>query len=96
MTQPFLELEGMGEQEKLCFWLNTWHCLLIHAFLVLGPPTTAKRWGPFYTRMCYEVGGACLSLAEIEHCILRAPLSTPKTWFGLGGLLVPRWHPEAS
>jgi len=89
-----VEVEGMAEHEKVAFWVNTWHLLLIHAFLVLGPPTSSKRWGPFYNRMCYEIGGTCISLSEIEHCILRAPLSTPKTWLGLAAGLVPKWHPD--
>ena len=28
----------------------------------------------------YEVGGFVVSLAEVEHCILRAPLSPPRSW----------------
>jgi len=40
--------------------------------------------------MCYEVGGTVISLSEVEHCILRRPLSLPRVWFANSN--IPKWH----
>jgi len=83
-----VDLEGLTHDEKLAFWLNLYHCMLIHAFMIVGPPTSLRAWPHFFTRMCYEVGGTVVSLAEVEHCILRRPMSQPRSYY----MSPKRWH----
>ena len=59
------------------FFMNLYHTLLLHAYLVLGAPRYEVRWAQLHHNCCYVVGGVLLSLAEIEHCVLRGRLSPP-------------------
>ena len=78
----------LPEIERMAFFLNVFHTLLIHALLVLGPPQAdLRRWNSFFNRIAYDIGGHILSLAEIEHCILRAKGSKPK----LLAMMMPKW-----
>lgn len=40
--------------------------------------TPLTRAASYFTTLCYEVGGELVSMAELEHCILRAKTSAPK------------------
>ncbi|KDO30771.1 hypothetical protein SPRG_19674 [Saprolegnia parasitica CBS 223.65] len=68
-------------EDRLCFYLNVYQALLWHAKVAFGPP---KQWLPFSRRVCYAIGPLELSLADIEHAILRAKLPP--------SVLVPPWH----
>mmetsp|Transcript_21886 Transcript_21886/g.75263 ORF Transcript_21886/g.75263 Transcript_21886/m.75263 type:complete len:1175 (-) Transcript_21886:83-3607(-) len=61
------------QNELLSFWLNLYHCLLLHGYLVLGKPVTTKELKRFHTRVSYLVGLRPVSLKEIEQAILRMP-----------------------
>jgi hypothetical protein len=72
------QLKGMTfknwtERELMCFWLNTYHCLLLHGRLLLGKPKSRIELGRFYNRVSYLVGVKPVSLKEIELYILRIP-----------------------
>jgi hypothetical protein len=84
-------LDCLAEGEALCFWLNIFHTLLIHALNVVGAPHSAQSWPHFFKHVCYEINGTIFSLAEIEHCIVRAPLSPPHHW--LAHFTLPKWAP---
>ena len=71
----------------LAFFLNLYHLLINHSYLLLGPPPSKFAWLSFYTTIAYHVGDELLSLAGLEHCILRAPMSAPISL--IGGLLLP-------
>lgn len=62
----------MESDESACLFLNLYHCLLLHAFLVVGVPTTLFKWPTFFGSYSYEAFGDVFSLAELEHCIIRA------------------------
>eukprot|EP00736_Rhodelphis_marinus_P012125 Rmarinus@m.11598 len=57
--------------EALAFFLNLFHSLLLHSLLLLGPPGTKKGRFALASTVSYEVGGVTLSLADIEHHLLR-------------------------
>lgn len=63
--------------EALCFFVNIYYTLLVHARLVLRPPSKAD-WATFFSTVSYEIGGDVFSLAEISQCALRGNLSKPK------------------
>jgi len=71
-------LAGLGEQDLWCFWVNTFHCLIIHAQLVAGRPRMVQHMVSFFNNCSYVVAGHVLSLAEIEHCILRKHMTKPR------------------
>jgi hypothetical protein len=59
-------------EQSLALYLNLYHCLLIHAQLAVGPPSSFFKWSGFFTTCSYEAFSDLISLAELEHCILKA------------------------
>jgi hypothetical protein len=56
---------------KIAFFVNLYNALVIHGFVVVGPPTNLYQRLFFYNHTCYSVGGLVYSLNDIEHGILR-------------------------
>uniref|UniRef100_A0AAV1UQN4 DUF547 domain-containing protein n=1 Tax=Peronospora matthiolae TaxID=2874970 RepID=A0AAV1UQN4_9STRA len=70
--------ESGSHEEQMAFYLNLYHTVLAHAMIAHGFPRGKGQWSHFLTRSCYilsrgpEGVQVSLSLAEIEHVILRA------------------------
>lgn len=73
-----VSLAELSEQDLWCFWVNVFHCLIIHAQLVAGQPTLLPHIVSFFNHCSYVVAGHVFSLAEIEHCVLRKNLTKPR------------------
>lgn len=67
-----------SEAEQLAFWVNIYHCLLLHGFLIFGAPQTKSEMSNFRNRVSYLVGSRPMSLREIETVILRVPRMDPQ------------------
>ncbi|GAX14092.1 hypothetical protein FisN_8Hh072 [Fistulifera solaris] len=85
-TRTFLEAaallkdtttNNLTEERKLVFFLNLYHVMISHAFLVLGPPNWGLVWINYFNNVAYQVGDDIFSLTELEHCIIRAKMSAP-------------------
>jgi hypothetical protein len=66
--------------EQICFWINLYNVLALHAVIELNVHTSvSERWGglAFFRQAAYCVGGQRLSLDDIEHGILRANRGHP-------------------
>ncbi|KAG6959064.1 hypothetical protein JG688_00010247 [Phytophthora aleatoria] len=69
-----------SHEEQVAFYLNLYHTILAHAMIAQGFPRGKGQWSHFLTRTCYALSRGpngeqvSLSLAEIEHVILRARL----------------------
>lgn len=67
-----------SHEEQVAFYLNLYHTVLAHAMIAHGYPRGKGQWAHFLTRMSYALSRGpdgdqvSLSLAEIEHVILRA------------------------
>lgn len=61
------------QAELHAFWLNVYHCLLLHGLLVLGSPKSSNELSRFHNRVSYLVGLRPVSLREIERIVLRVP-----------------------
>lgn len=72
------DLDG---DETLCMFLNLYHCMLLHAFLVVGVPSSPYKWPSFFGSYSYEAFGDVFSLVELEHNIIRAGMSKPSVSF---------------
>jgi hypothetical protein len=70
-------VQNLSEAERLAFFLNVYHTMISHAFLVLGPPDSSLKWLTYFNNIAYEVSDDIFSLAELEHCIVRAKMSNP-------------------
>uniref|UniRef100_A0A7S4R279 DUF547 domain-containing protein n=1 Tax=Alexandrium monilatum TaxID=311494 RepID=A0A7S4R279_9DINO len=64
---------GWKQEELLAFWLNLYHCLLLHGWLLLGTPRSQSELTHFFNRVSYLVGLRPMSLREIEQVILHVP-----------------------
>jgi len=67
-----------SEAEQLSFWVNIYHCLLLHGFLIFGTPQTKSEMSNFRTRVSYLIGSRPMSLREIETVILHVPRMDPQ------------------
>lgn len=68
-----MRFAGKTSNELTAFWVNVYHCLLIHGWLVLGTPKSRRESARFYSRVSYLVGVRPVSLKEIEQVILCIP-----------------------
>lgn len=67
----------LSESERLAFYLNVYHIMIMHAFLVLGPPGSSLKWISYFNNIAYQVGDDIFSLTELEHCIIRGNMAYP-------------------
>lgn len=70
-------LVDLSHNARLAFFLNLYHLMTLHAFLVLGPPESSFQWISYFNSIAYEVDDDIFSLAELEHCIIRAQMTYP-------------------
>jgi len=76
-----VDFVGWSHSEALAFWMNVYHCLLLHGRAILGTPKSKAEQSRFHTRVSYMIGPYALSLSEIERIMLRVPRPDPKVDF---------------
>jgi len=67
--------DGWSQSDLIAFWLNVYHCLLLHGRHLFGMPKSRTELERFYGRVSYLVGLRPVSLKEIEINILRVPIA---------------------
>lgn len=72
-----VDVHGLDEKERLAFFLNLYHTMIMHAFLVLGPPDNSFKWISYFNTIAYQCSDDVFSLTELEHCVIRAAMSYP-------------------
>ena len=66
--------------DKKSFLLNCYHLMIQLCHVLRLFPTSKLSWLKFFNETSLELGpNIVLSLAEIEHCLLRANMSTPRS-----------------
>lgn len=88
----WLNLDALKDDEaaRKVFFLNLFHLMQIHASILGFLPKSKLHWGKFFNGVSYNVGGLFFSLAEIEHCVIRAPMSTLR--LPIAFLVIPKFH----
>jgi hypothetical protein len=66
-----VSLVGLSEAQRLAFFLNLYHIMVLHGSLVFGPPPAWTHWNAFFNNISYIVSFELMSIAEVEYCILR-------------------------
>ncbi|OQR99044.1 hypothetical protein ACHHYP_07409 [Achlya hypogyna] len=84
-----LTLEALSVPERTAFFLNLYHLQMLHGHFLEILPLTKAAWTGFFNGVVYAVAGHLFSPAEIEHCVLRAPLPPMKP--PVPGFVVPAW-----
>ena len=65
---PFLAPKNRNQ----AFFINLYHVMILHAFYILGPPSTSVvRWANYFNLASYQCCDDIFSIAELEHCIIR-------------------------
>ena len=83
-------VQTLSEKSRLAFFLNLYHLMVMHAFLVLGPPGSGLKWISFFNNLAYEVGDDIFSISELEHCIIRAQMTHPSQL--ISRFVIPKSH----
>lgn len=76
----------LSPDEKVCFFVNVYNILAMHAYIEHGIPTSLLGRLSLMKRASYVLNGLEYSLYEIEHSVLRACASKPAI-IGAGVLL---------
>ncbi|KAF3327998.1 hypothetical protein FCM35_KLT06604 [Carex littledalei] len=71
-----VDMETLSETERLCFFLNLYNAMVIHAVITIGQPGLIDRRA-FFTDFQYIVGGYPYSLSTIKNGILRSNRRQP-------------------
>ncbi|GMF10065.1 unnamed protein product [Phytophthora lilii] len=86
-----------SEGNRFVFFLNLYHLIIVHSNLMGLLPKGKTQWGRFFSGASYRLGvteknptGLVFSLAEIEHCVLRASMSSLR--LPLASLVIPRFN----
>jgi len=71
----------LNDDERLAFFLNVYHVVIMHAFIVLGPPKNGLEWLTYFNSFAYQCSDDIFSLTELEHNIIRAKMNFPSQFF---------------
>jgi len=83
-----VNVNQLPEKERLAFFLNLYHVMIMHAFLVVGLPSTAFQWKSYFNMISYQCSDDIFSLAELEHCIIRGSMEHPTVF--ASKLVIPK------
>eukprot|EP00242_Pyramimonas_sp_CCMP2087_P011970 CAMPEP_0198206148 /NCGR_PEP_ID=MMETSP1445-20131203/9679_1 /TAXON_ID=36898 /ORGANISM="Pyramimonas sp., Strain CCMP2087" /LENGTH=776 /DNA_ID=CAMNT_0043878719 /DNA_START=210 /DNA_END=2540 /DNA_ORIENTATION=+ len=81
------DLAQMSFNTKIALFINLFNALVIHGFVVLGPPKDLYQRIHFYNHTAYSVASASYSLNGIEHGLLRGNQKPPHAYCRV-------WHPS--
>lgn len=65
-----VSLQGLSKNGLIAFFLNVFHTILLHAFIVLGVPSSGLDWRSLKVAASYEIAGDLMSLKDIDETIL--------------------------
>ena len=77
-----------SEASKMAFFLNLYHVMILHAYMVIGAPDRSLQWISYFNNIAYQVGDDIFSLTELEHCIIRSEMSFPSQF--LSRFVIPK------
>jgi GrxC family glutaredoxin len=79
-----VDITNLTRDEKIAFFVNIYNALVIHGFVVQGPPNNHLKRYRYFNSTSYIIGGRCYSLNDIENGVLRGnrkPIATFKRPF---------------
>lgn len=82
------DVRDLPHKQRMVFFLNLYHLMIMHAYLVLGPPDWSLKWLTYFNSIAYEVSDDIFSLVELEHCILRNRMNQPSQF--MSRFVIPR------
>jgi len=86
------DAHSLNEEGKIAFFLNVYHIMIMHAFIILGPPVSGTEWISYFNNITYQCSDDIFSLAELEHNIIRAQMSYPSNFLSRFVLPKSQYH----
>jgi len=86
------DAHSLNEDEKCAFFLNVYHTMIMHSFIVLGPPSSGTEWISYFSNIAYQCSDDIFSLTELEHNIIRAEMSYPSNFLSRFVLPKSQYH----
>lgn len=81
-----VDVHSLQERDKaMCFWINVYNSLVVHALTVLGPAKNTLERLKWFDDVSYHIGGYRFSANDIEHGILRGNAPSPASPWSLLG-----------
>ena len=65
-----VSLLDLTKSDLIAFFLNIYHTLLLHSFIVLGVPSSGTDWKTLKSSASYEIAGDLMNLRDIDEVIL--------------------------
>ena len=75
-----------SSEDKMCFWINMYNALIVHALAVFGPATSTLQRLTWFGDVSYTIGGYRFSANDIEHGILRGNAPSPASLWSILGI----------
>jgi hypothetical protein len=66
-----VNLSSLSESERIAFFLNLYHVMVIHGHMTIGPPPAWNYWNAFFNHITYLIGYEVVSIADVDHNLLR-------------------------
>eukprot|EP00536_Pseudo-nitzschia_multiseries_P005607 jgi/Psemu1/12964/gm1.12964_g len=82
------DAHSLNEEEKCAFFLNVYHIMIMHSYIILGPPVSGTEWVSYFNNIAYQCSDDIFSLAELEHNIIRAKMTFPSSF--LSRFILPK------
>ena len=79
---------SLSEDQKFAFFLNVYHTMIMHTYIVLGPPDSSIKVINYFNVISYQVSDDTFSIAELEHNIIRAEMGYPSNF--LSRFILPK------
>ncbi len=70
-------------EEQIAFWINAYNAFAIQGILDGESPVPYVGWYRYFKLRRYAVGGATVSLYDLEHEILRRQFNEPRVHFAI-------------
>jgi hypothetical protein len=66
-----INVSTLSENDRIAFFLNLYHVMVLHGSIVVGPPPAWNYWNAFFNNITYLFGYELISIADIEFNILK-------------------------
>lgn len=86
------DAHSLNDEEKCAFFLNIYHIMIMHSFIILGPPSSGSEWISYFNNIAYQCSDDIFSLAELEHNIIRAEMCYPSNFLSRFVLPKSQYH----
>lgn len=87
-----VDVSSMNREESMCFWINVYNAMVVHATAAVGPAEGTLGRLKWYESVAYVIDGTAFSLNDVEHGVLRGNAPSPANVLSLVGL--GKWAPK--